>query len=368
MHSKFSRRHLIQVAGAIAAASSAYSSRVFSLPVKRKIGVALVGLGYYSQDLLAPALQLTKYCELKGIVTGSPEKVPVWQKQYGIADRNVYSYENMHEIADNHEIDVIYIVVPTALHMKYSVIAANAGKHVWCEKPMAMTASECETIIAACTKNQVQLTVGYRLHHEPNTQTVMEYARTKPFGAIESIVAQAGYEGEAPAADHWRLKRSMGGGALYDMGVYPINAARYALGEDPIAVSARLSVERKEIFKEVDESAELTLEFPSGAIAKCATSVGKNMNILRATCAEGWYELSPMQSYTGVKGKTSDGTFLNKTVVNQQAKQMDDDAIAIFHNSRVLAPGEEGLADIRVVEAALKSHAAGGERVELKKG
>jgi len=358
------RRFLSSTAGFIAA-SSCFSPYTLAFPQKKKIGVALVGLGYYSRDLLAPALQLTQFCELKGIVTGSPEKIPVWQKHYGIADTNVYSYENMHQVANNPEIDVLYIVVPTSLHMKYGMAAAEAGKHVWCEKPMAMTEAECAALIASCDKNKVQLTVGYRLQHEPNTQTVKSYSYSKPYGAINNIISQAGYAGGEPAADNWRLKRNMGGGALYDMGVYPLNAARYAMGEEPIAVMAKLTSERKQVFKEVEESANFTLEFASGAIAECATSVGKNMNILRVNCDKGWYELSPMQSYSGVKGRTSDGKLLDKTLVNQQATQMDDDALAILNKTPVLVPGAEGLADIRIVEAAFKSAAADSKRVML---
>jgi len=358
-----SRRRLIH-AGLAVAASSTFSPYVFSIPSKRKIGVALVGLGYYSRDLLAPALQLTKYCELKGIVTGSPEKIPVWQKKYKIADSNVYSYETMHEVANNPEIDVIYIVLPTGLHMKYSNIAANAGKHVWCEKPMAMTVEECESIINTCNKNKVQLTIGYRMQHEPNTRTVIEYASSKPYGKIQKVIAEAGYSGGAPSPDNWRLKRAMGGGALYDMGVYPINAARYTTGQEPVAVTARLESERKQVFKEVDESAYLTLEFANGLVAECATSVGKSMNRLRADCEKGWYQLAPMQAYTGVQGKTSDGKLLDKQVANQQARQMDDDALALFHKSKVLVPGEDGMADIRIVQAALQSDKT-GKRIML---
>ena len=97
---------------------------------KEKLGVALVGLGYYSTDLLAPALQLTKHCELRGIVTGSPAKVPIWQEKYGISDTHVYNYENMHEIADNDDIDVVYIVVPTGLHAK--VCSDSCGRRQAC--------------------------------------------------------------------------------------------------------------------------------------------------------------------------------------------------------------------------------------------
>ena len=131
-------------------AASAFPLSGFMIPkAKEKLGVALVGLGYYSRDLLAPALQITEHCELKGIVTGSPEKVPVWQKTYGIPDKNVYNYQDMHRIVDNEDIDVVYIVLPNGLHKKYTVIAANAGKHVWCEKPMALTVKECQEMIQA---------------------------------------------------------------------------------------------------------------------------------------------------------------------------------------------------------------------------
>jgi len=141
---------------------------------KKSIGVALVGLGYYSSNLLAPALQLTKHCHLAGIVTGSPDKIPIWQEKYGIEDGNVYNYENMHTIANNDAIDVVYIVLPNFLHKKYSIVGAEAGKHVWCEKPMAMNTVQCQEIIDACEKNKVKLSIGYRMLHEPNTQKLIQ--------------------------------------------------------------------------------------------------------------------------------------------------------------------------------------------------
>lgn len=362
-----SRRQFLSLAGAapLIAATSACSPFVLDKSPQKKIGVALVGLGYYSRDLLAPALQLTQHCELRGIVTGSPEKIPEWQKKYGVPDTNVYNYQNMHTVAENADIDVLYIVLPTSMHKDYSIIAANAGKHVWCEKPMAMDVGECQAIIDACSENKVQLALGYRMQHEPNTRTVIGYATSKPYGAIKSITAQAGYAGGAPDPDDWRLKREMGGGAAYDMGVYPLNAARYVSGEEPIAVTARHEVMRPDIFKEVDESTYFTLEFPNGTIAECATSVGKNMNLMRAECETGWYELKPLQAYTGVQGVTSDGIKLDMTIANQQAKQMDDDALAILNKSSVLVPGEEGLKDIRVMQAILRSAANGSKRITI---
>lgn len=328
----------------------------------KSMGIALVGLGYYSTDLLAPALQQTMHCHLAGIVTGSPEKIPVWQQKYGIADANVYNYDNMDRIADNDAIDVIYIVLPTGLHAEYSIKSANTGKHVWCEKPMARTVTECQAMIDACKANKVSLSIGYRMQHEPNTQSVIKFSKTLPYGKIEEIIAEAGYpEGRS---DHWKQNKALGGGCMYDMGVYPLNAARYTAGTEPVAVTARHETTRPEIYHEVDEITYFDLEFPGGAMAKCKTSFAESLNYLRANCADGWYELKPFQAYNGVRGITSDGLKLDLSVPNQQARQMDNDALSIMNNKDVLVPGEEGLKDIAIVEAIYKS-AATNQRITL---
>src|SRR5689334_6671051 len=117
---------------------------------KDKLGIALVGLGYYSTDLLAPALQQTNNCYLAGIVTGTPAKAEAWQKKYNIPDKNIFNYQSFEQIANNDDIDVIYVVLPPSMHKEYVVRGANAGKHVFCEKPMAITANECQEMIDAC--------------------------------------------------------------------------------------------------------------------------------------------------------------------------------------------------------------------------
>jgi glucose-fructose oxidoreductase len=325
---------------------------------KTQLGVALLGLGNYSETRLAPGLTKTQKCALRGIVTGTPSKIPVWQERYGIPDRNVYDYTSLPQIANNPEIDVVYVVVPTALHAKYAIAAAEAGKHVWCEKPMAMTVEECQRIIDACRANRVSLSIGYRMQHEPNTQTVMQFGRDKPYGAIRSVRAVAGdHTGGEPS---WRMVRSMGGGALYDMGVYAINAIRYASAEEPVrVVRARQWADRPELFKEVDESTEFELELPSGVIAYGKASRFQAENVLRVEAQNGWYQLEPMQSYEGVKGETSDGKRLEQPIEHQQARQMDDDALAILEGRPALVPGEEGLRDIRLVQAIIQAAQSG---------
>lgn len=357
------RRSFIRKTGLLLAVSSLPLSSFLIRSSKKKLGVALVGLGYYSRDLLAPALQLTQHCELKGIVTGSPEKIPVWQKKYGIKDSNVYNYENMHEMANNNEIDVVYIVLPNTLHKKYAVIGANAGKHVWCEKPMAVTVKECEEIIDVCTKNNVQLTIGYRLQHEPVTQKIMKWSNSKPYGKIKSLKAEAGFYNSAYDPNHWKLHTELGGGAMFDMGVYPLNAVRYATGMEPIAVSAIQEKSRK-VFT-ADETTIFNLEFPHGITAECKTTFAANINTMEVKCENGWYKVQPLQYYSGVAAETSDGKKLMPFKGNQQAKQMDDDALAILNSTKPIVPGEEGLLDIHVVEAIFESAKHGGKRIQL---
>ncbi|MEM8906270.1 MAG: Gfo/Idh/MocA family oxidoreductase [Bacteroidota bacterium] len=329
----------------------------------KQIGVALLGLGSYSTYQLAPALLQTQHCYLAGIVTGSPEKIPTWQQRYGIKDRNVYTYDSMHEIANNEEIDVIYIVTPTGTHAQFAIAAAKTGKHVWCEKPMAMTVEECTAIIKACEQNRVGLTIGYRMQHEPNTRTMMSYVTQPPFGKIKRIDAQAGYGGGGGSG--WRFQRKMGGGALYDMGVYTVNGMRYASNLFPKRVlSARQYTNRPRLFKEVDETTEYVLEFKNGLKGYGKTSVGESCNLLKVTCETGHYELSPMQSYGGVRGRRSDGVLLNKHIDNQQARQMDDDALALLEGHTMMITGEEGLQDIRIIEAIIQS-AAEGRSIEI---
>jgi len=354
------RRKFISHTGA-GIASLALSKFAFSymLQKKEKLGVALVGLGYYSTDLLAPALQLTQRCNLAGIVTGTPSKAEKWKQQYNIPDKNIYNYENFDAVANNPAIDVMYIVLPPSMHAEYSIRAAKAGKHVWCEKPMAPTVAECKSMIDACNRNKVKLSIGYRMHHEPNTNKIIQFRKDLTYGKVLNVKAAAGYFD--PRTDHWKQKKSMGGGVMGDMGVYPLNAARYSTGLEPIAVTAKASTTRPEIYKEVEETMVFDLEFPGGVTATCEASFGKSMGDLQVTCSKGWYKLSPFQAYSGIDGVTSDGIKLNATIPNQQARQMDNDALAILNNTTVIVPGEEGLKDISVVEAIYRSVAAKGK-------
>ncbi len=358
--SSLSRRNALRTL-ALGAGALAFSQAGFIFPRKKeKLGIALVGLGYYSTDLLAPALQQTSHCYLAGIVTGTPAKAEKWKQQYQIPDKNIYDYGSFDRIAENPDIDVVYIVLPPFMHAEYVIRAAKAGKHVWCEKPMAMTAAECASMIKACKDNGVTLSIGYRMHHEPNTRTLMGLHKNPDFGKTRLVSVAAGYfDGRK---DHWKQTKAEGGGAMYDMGVYSLQAARYAVGEEPIAVVAQQFTNRPEIYHDLDETSLFQLEFPGGAVAQCATSFGMNMNHLHVTYEKGWAQLEPFSSYTNVHGTGSGGLVMPADPYNQQARQMDDDALAIKNGTPLLVTGEEGLKDIRVVEAIYLS-AKEGRRV-----
>ena len=331
---------------------------------KDKLGIALVGLGYYSTDLLAPALQQTKNCYLAGIVTGTPSKAEAWQKKYNIPDKNIFNYQSYEQLANNDDIDIVYIVLPPSMHKEYVVRGANAGKHVFCEKPMAITANECQEMIDACKSLKKKLAIGYRLQHEPNTQAYRKIIRDQSLGKVKKVSCAAGYTENR--TNHWKQKKEMGGGVMYDMGVYSIQGARMGTGMEPIAVvSAKTSTNRPEIYKDgLDEIAIATLEFPGGVMADIKTSFAENINSLNITCDKGDINVAPYQAYAGVRGHSPLGEInFPYDIPWQQAKQMDDDCLSIMNDQPMQVPGEEGQRDIRIVEAV---HASAKNRLRVK--
>jgi len=309
---------------------------------KESLGIALVGLGTYSTYELAPSLQQTKHCHLAGIVTGTPEKEKIWADKYGIAEENIYNYENFDKIANNAAIDIIYVVLPNSMHADFCIRAAKAGKHVICEKPMAVSVLECDAIIEACEKANVKLSVGYRLHSEPYTQEAKRFVKEKTFGAVQYVSADAAYF-SSTNPEQWRLNRKLsGGGALMNMGVYAIQSAIYGTGMNPISVKAQ--------------------EF------SIMTSHSANINRLFVTGEKGWFELNPANNYGPLSGRTSRGDEMKFPHERQQKLQMDDFAKHILMGAPNIVPGEMGKRDMIIVEAIYKSIREGGKRVDLDLG
>ncbi len=353
-----SRRHFARLGAATALAP--YLSLRAQETGDRKLGVALLGLGHYATHQLAPALQETKHARLTGIITGSPEKIPKWQDKYGIPDGNVYNYDNLDEIADNKDIDIVYVVTPTGLHDEFTIRAANAGKHVISEKPMAATVEDCTRMIEAAEKNDVILQIGYRLHWDPFHLRLMEAMKKEEFGPWKSISAADGSRMENfTGHNKWRIGKELGiAGALYDLGVYAVQGQLYGAQARPVRVTAKHMTERKEIFDEVPETYEWTLEFEDGRKADGWSSYGKSGNWLKVETEEGLIEIQPAYGYGGQKGSTPDGS-MDFRHVNQQALQIDGQALAILKGEASRVPGEMGRRDIRVIRGIMEAADSG---------
>lgn len=326
-----------------------------------RLGVALVGLGAYSTNELAPALQQTKHCHLAGLVSGNAEKLAKWKQKYGLPDGACYSYVTFDDIEANPDIDIVYIVLPNALHADWVERAARAGKHVICEKPMAVTLEECDRMIAACKEAGKQLSIGYRLHFEPHNQEAMQIGQQKVYGNITLIEADHGLAD----SQGWRIQKDLScGGPLMDVGIYGVQAARYVTGQEPIAVTAQEGFKHHpEKFRDVEESIAWQMEMPGGVVVKCNSSYSQKTNRLRVEAETGWIELEPAYAYRGIKGKAKDGD-INLPEVNQQAAQMDDFALCIKEGQQTTVSGEEGRQDVKILQAIYKAMET-GERVEI---
>lgn len=331
----------------------------------KKLGIALVGLGSYAKNQLAVGLEQTPNCYLAGIVTGTPAKAEEWMKKYNIPKKNVYNYQNFDQIADNKDIDIIYVVLPNSMHHEYVIRAAKAGKHVMCEKPLANTPKECEEMIKACKDAGVQLGVGYRMHFEPFTKEVIRMSREKVFGDVRFIQTNFGFRIGDPT--QWRLKKAMaGGGPLMDVGVYCVQGARYITGREPLAVTAQFGpITDPERFKDVEESLSWQFDFPDAVTVNGFTSYKTNIEQLFTTYDKGFIQLSPAYSYGPIKGRTSQGE-LNLPIVHHQANMLE--AIVREFQETKLFPshisGEEGLKDMKILSAIYEA-AQTGKKISL---
>ncbi len=330
----------------------------------RKLGVALVGLGRYAGGQLAPALQETRLCRLAGVVTGERAKGGQWAREYGFPEKSVYGYDTIGRLADNPDVDIVYVVTPPGLHARDVIAAAKAGKHVISEKPMATTVADCDAMIAACRAAGVMLSIGYRLHFEPHHAEFERLARSGEFGSFERMDGGFGFHMARP---EWRLDRKLaGGGPLPDLGTYVIQeACRARLEQSPVAVTAREAPkERPEFFQEVEAEITWTMEFAGGATCAGFASYERGANRFRAEAPHGWVELDPAFSYRGVEGRTSRGR-IHYPSVNEQAGQMDDFAACILTGRPTPVPGEMGRRDIAIITAIYEA-AASGRRVPVK--
>ena len=353
----FARRDIILSAAALALSSAACGA---GRP-DRKLGYAIVGLGSYGLDVIIPQFANCTHSRLAAVVSGDPVKAKRVAAEHGLPASAVYSYANFDSIRNNPEVDIVYVCLPNALHAEFTIRAAKAGKHVMCEKPMAVSVAECEAMIAACKTANRKLMIGYRCHFEAYNLEAMRLAHSGAAGKIRYVRSEHGFVQGDPSK--WRLKRALsGGGSLMDMGIYSLQAARYMTGEEPIAVTARESTDRRDPrFTEVEDMIDWTLEFPSGAIAGCQSMYSANQNRILLMGDAGRVELEPATRYAGNQmwvgkdGRERAVTPPPGPGKTQFAGQLDHLVDCVRTGREPIVSGEEGLRDIRIVEAIYRS-------------
>ncbi|HEX4421740.1 MAG TPA: Gfo/Idh/MocA family oxidoreductase, partial [Kofleriaceae bacterium] len=266
---------------------------------------------------------------------------------------------------DDQAIDAVYIALPDHLHAEYTVRSAAAGKHVLCEKPMATTVDDAQKMIDACKRADRRLMIAYRIQYEPHNRYIMQAARDRRFGKVTMIEGHNGQNMGDPS--QWRLKKAAGGGALADVGIYCLNTCRFVLGEEPLWVSgAAYSTPNDPRFKEVDENVVFQLGFPSGALGSFSCSFGTHRSNRYRCHADygGWVGADPAFDYDGlqlelsqVRGKEEAREHPLIAAKQQFALELDHFAACVRGKKQPYTPGEEGLQDVRIIEAIFQSAA-----------
>ncbi len=341
-------------------------------PPSKRVGFAVVGLGVLALEQILPAFALCEKAAPVALVSGHRDKAERVAAHYGISSKNIYSYENYDSLRDNPDVQAIYIVLPNSMHAEFTVRGFAAGKHVLCEKPMAVTPAECQQMIDAGKKAERKLMIAYRLRYEPYNKLVIEMMRKKQLGAARVFSAENLQNTSAP---NIRLSRSTGGGPLGDVGIYCLNAARYVTGEEPIEVTGQSWADpNDDRFKEVPSTVMFTLRFPSGALAQCSGGFDSSRSSrFRVTCENGSIDLDPAFDYRGQKLKIIKKDFAAdakaagaaeiptvESMVSLQhenhfAREMDHFAECVSKNVEPLTPGEEGLRDQILLAAIQRS-------------
>lgn len=357
--SDVNRRIVLQGIGAGLASAAMLDPALAKAPPKRKLGYAIVGLGSYATRQIMPRLKDCEFARLTALVSGTPEKLDRYGQEYGVPKTHRYRYADYDLIRDNPDIDIVYVVLPNSMHAEYSIRASQAGKHVMCEKPMAVSAAEAEAMIAAARKANRKLMIGYRSHFEPYNLRAIELIKTGFVGRPTLITAEHGFNAQP---NQWRLDRPMsGGGSLMDIGIYSLNAARYLAGEEPVELVATEWTDRNDPrFRTVEDRIDFQLKFPSGVIANCVSSYSSAHNGYRVTGTKGWVGLEPATPYEGQQmwtkrdGKAEQVT-LPAPAKNQFVAQLDHLPESILTGIPLRASGEEGLRDMRLIEAIYRS-------------
>ncbi len=337
----------------------------------KTVGYAAIGLGTISDTFMQACAQ-SSTAKVTALVTGHADtKGKKYAAMYGIPETSIYTYETFDRIRDNPAVDAVYVGLPNSMHCEYTVRAARAGKHVLCEKPMAISSAECRQMIAACHEAHRKLMIAYRVQYDPTWARALAIVQSGALGQLQSF--RGAFLGNMKAGQ-WRLDRKLaGGGSLMDLGIYPLNSIRYLVRnqaatpapEEPNAFTAVTATRDHDgRFTSMEQSIEWTMKFPSGIIASCGSSYdASGPNFLQVNGTKGWLEITSAFSYDGLvlRGKAGDQTFDEADTgkpPSQFVLEAEHFARCIRMDVQPHTPGEEGLADLVAMEAIYQAAGA----------
>jgi predicted dehydrogenase len=330
----------------------------------KKIRYAVVGLGYIAQVGILPAFaHARENSELAALVSGDPGKLKALAKKYRVP--KTYSYEQYANCLED-GIDAVYIALPNSMHQAYAEGAARAGVHVLCEKPMAVTEQECEAMIDAAAKTGTKLMIAYRLHFERGNLSAIEAIREGKIG--EPRIFNSVFSQQVPAGNT-RLRTESGGGPLFDIGIYCVNAARYLFRAEPYEVFAFSASAKDERFASVPEMNGALLRFPGDRLASFTCSFGAADNSkYEVIGTRGTLRMDPAYNMAGdlkcelrIEGKRQKTTYRKR---DQFGPELSYFSKCILENENPEPDGLEGMEDVRIINALMES-AAKGKPVEI---
>ena len=332
---------------------------------ERKVRYALVGAGNIAQVAVLPAFSHAREnSELVAIVSDDAEKRAELAKRYGVELTG--THDELERVIERGRVDAVYVATPNHDHRPTTERAARAGAHVLSEKPMAVTVEDCEAMIAATRAAGVKLMIAYRLHFEEANLRAVELVQSGKLGEVK--VFSSTFSQMVRPGDIRTGPEGVGGGALYDMGPYPINAARYLFRDEPIEAFATCL--RGGRVDGADETTVAVLRFPGDRVAHFAISLGAaSVSSYRVAGTEGDLRLEPAYDYAGelkhyltLGGQTEERTFKKR---DQFAPELVHFSRCILEGTEPEPSGEEGLADVRIIRA-LHQSAESGRPVKLE--
>lgn len=331
---------------------------------RRRVRYAVVGLGHISQVAVLPAFaHAARNSELAVLLSRDERKRSALRRKYNV---DVRPYEDFDAVLRSGEVDAVYIAIPNGLHAGYAVRAAQAGVHVLCEKPMAMNARECERMIRAAQDHQVKLMIAYRLHFEEGNLEVVRLARQRKIGDVRFFSSTFSVNVKK---GNYRVDPLLGGGTLFDLGVYCVNAARYLFRSEPLEVTAFSANNGDPRFRGVDEMTTAVLRFPGERLAQFTTSFGAaDTSAYDLIGTKGVIRMDPAYEYVGKRVMTlTVGDQTKKRAfgpVDQFAPELLYFSDCVLKGKDPEPSGEEGLADIRIVEA-IQTAARTGRAIKI---